>query len=232
MSVGITDGVLDIEFLRGIQNPKVNAIAVTPPVISDTDDDGLGADDPCPADARNLCAGSVAIDTAGRSLRLNAGPAGACSGERVDCAGGSWLADFGANTGNSMSASGTIWGVSELFGCESPATTQLFLCERWDPPAQPEMRYSFSVANGNYLVNLYFANTYSGTAEAGSRVFDVLAENAVVLDDFDQLAAAGADRTAVVRSVITSVADGSLDLEFRHGIQNPAIKAIEVLSLP
>jgi hypothetical protein len=63
-------------------------------------------------------------------------------------------------------------------------------------------------------------------------VFDVLAENATVLDDFDQVAAAGGDRTAVVRSVITAVADGSLDLEFRHGVQNPAIKAIEVLSLP
>lgn len=122
--------------------------------------------------------------------------------------------------------------VSELFGCESQATTDLFLCERWDGEALPTLRYSFAVANGSYLVNLYFANTYSGTAVMGSRVFDVLAEDEVVLDDFDQVAQAGGDRKAVVRSVIVRVADGSLDLEFRHEIQNPAIKAIEVLSLP
>jgi len=220
-----------------VQNPKVNAIAVTPldggNPDADADNDGLGADeDPCPDDPRNVCAGPVATDSAGNAVRLNAGVSGACSGQRTDCSGGTWLADFGANSGNSFSASGTMSSVSELFGCESQATTDLFLCERWDDEDLPTLRYSFAVANGGYLVNLYFANTYSGTTVMGSRVFDVLAEDEVVLEDFDQIAAAGGNRTAIVRSVIVLVADGSLDLEFRHEIQNPTIKAIEVLSLP
>ena len=235
MPVSVTDGVLVIEFLPGVQNPKVNAIAVTP--LSDgnpdADNDGLGADDdPCPDDPRNACAGPVATDLTGRSIRLNAGASRDCSGQRVDCSGGTWLADFGPNTGTAFSVTGALAGVSELFGCESQATTDLFLCERWDKGDLPELRYSFPVANGRYLVNLYFANTYSGTTVMGSRVFDVLAEDKLVLDDFDQVAAAGGDRRAVVRSVIVLVADETLDLEFRHEIENPAIKAIEVLSLP
>jgi hypothetical protein len=54
-------------------------------------------------------------------------------------------------------------------------------------------------------------------------------EGAVVFDDFDQVAAAGGSGIAVVRSAIVTVADQTLDIAFGHVLENPSVKAIEVL---
>ena len=147
--------------------------------------------------------------------------------------------DVGFNTGTSnicnLNGGGeacVISGIDAIFGCDDETTEDLFQCERWDPSDVPELQYSFSVANGSYLVNLLFANTYTGTATGGSRVFDIQLEGTVVYGDFDQIAAAGGSGIAVVRSTVVNVTDGNgLQIEFLHVVENPAIKAIEVLAL-
>jgi hypothetical protein len=209
----------------------------------DTDNDGLsGTADPCPSDARNRCAGSVAIDTlTGLPIRLNANVStNSCSGPKVDCTGTAWAGDFGFNQSASsatcnLNGGGTncvLSGVTELFGCSNQETQNIFRCEHWDAPASPELIYSFNVPNGRYIVNLFFANTYSGTTAVGQRVFDIKVEGQVKYTNFDQVAAAGASAKVVVRAVDVTVTDGNgLQIELVHKVENPAIKAIEVIAV-
>jgi glucose/arabinose dehydrogenase len=209
-------------------------------VDADLDNDGLvGADDPCPVDPRNRCFGPVATDTStGKAIRLNAGVTNAeCGGLKVDCAGQTWNADFGYSQSSNVAVCDlngggegcVISGIAALFGCIDETTMDLFQCEHWDDSSAPELAYSFTVPNGQYLVNLFFANTYTGTVNPGSRLFDISVEGQIVYNNFDQVAAAGGSAVAVVRSVVANVIDGHLNIEFEHEVENPAIKAIEVL---
>lgn len=204
----------------------------------DEDNDGIGDEtDPCLADARNLCAGTVAVDgTTGNAIRINAGVIGAvCSGVKIDCTGTTWNADFGYNQADSATACAgcAISGVTALFGCTDEQTQDLFRCEHWDPAPLPDLGYSFDVPDGSYVVNLFFANTFAGTATVGSRVMNLLIEDETVYAGFDQVAAAaGATQAAVVRSAIVTVDDGNgLQIFFDHVIENPSVKAIEVLTV-
>ena len=161
-----------------------------------------GASDACPLDARNLCDGAVAVDrTRILPIRLNAIVSGSaeCAGIKVDCRGHAWAADFGYN---SSSAAGTcnlggggeacvVTGIAEIFGCENEETEDLFQCGHWDSAAAPELEYSFDVPDGEYLVNLFFANTVNGTDGPFERVFDIVIEGETVYDNFDQVASAG-----------------------------------------
>lgn len=212
-----------------------------PPPVGDADNDGLpDKADPCLDDPRNLCVGTVAMDeTTGNEIRLNANVSGApCSGTKIDCAGDTWFADFGYNQADfafaCLEANGCpIEGVTELFGCTSETTQDLFRCEHWDVPDAPELIYSFDVPNGLYVVNTFWANIFPGTAEIGDRLVDIIVEGQTVYASFDQMQAAGEiSQKAVVRSAVVSVADGNgLQIEFGHVEENPGIKAIEVLKV-
>jgi hypothetical protein len=208
----------------------------------DIDNDGLGDEvDPCPEEALNRCAGVCANDeTLGRPIRLNAvNPDDfekTCRGQRVDCNGDVWEADFGNDNRQTAfqcdlgDAGCAIQGLEDIFGCRDENTADIFRCEHFESNVWGPFGYSFAVPNGTYLVNLLFGNVYSGTTKVGSRVFDVRIEGQVVLEDFDQVLAAGGSGRAVVRSVITEVNAGDgLQIEFVKKVQNPAIKGIEIL---
>ncbi|HEV8198930.1 MAG TPA: malectin domain-containing carbohydrate-binding protein [Candidatus Polarisedimenticolia bacterium] len=206
----------------------------------DLDNDGLvGAADPCPTSARNLCFGPVATETAqGRTLRINTGDDGTeCAGPKTDCTGRLWNGDYGFNNvlNNASCDLGgggegcVISGITSIFGCEDESTEDLFQCEHYDDEGGTELQYSFAVPNGAYLVNLYFANTSTGTTSPGSRVFNILVEGATAYASFDQVVASGGSGIAIVRSKVVNVADGALNISFGHVTENPALKAIEVL---
>jgi len=208
----------------------------------DDDDDGIeNNDDPCPYDPLNRCVGDVVTDAdTGRPVRINAINANDanhdCRGQRVDCNGDVWESDFNYNHQSAAFQCDlddcSIGGIEEIFGCSDENTADLFRCEHFGSPEYTDIAYSFNIPNGSYLINLLFANVYSGTTDVGDRVFDVVAEGEVVLDDFDQVAAAGASGVAVTRAVIVDVTDGNgLQLEFLREIQNPSIKAFEVLAI-
>ena len=211
----------------------------------DDDNDGIeNAADPCPNEALNRCAGTIVTDgTTGRPIRMNAinpnDVSFPCRGQRVDCNGDVWEADYGYNHQSAAfqcdlpeEVCAGFLGIGEVFGCEDENTADIFRCEHFSSPNLSDLAYSFDVPNGTYIVNLLFGNVFRGTVTVGSRVFDVAIEGQVVLDDFDQVAAAGGSGRAVNRAIIVDVTDGDgLQIELVRNIQNPAVKAIEVLAL-
>jgi len=84
------------------------------------------------------------------------------------------------------------------------------------------------VPNGKYLVNLHFAETYQGITAAGQRVFSFTVQGKE-FKDFDVWQKAGGLRKAYVESVPVEVSDGMLKITFKQQVENPAIKAIEIL---
>lgn len=107
----------------------------------------------------------------------------------------------------------------------------LFETERYDPPSAPEMLWQFPVPAGTEVeIRLYFAEIFTGVDAAGERVFDVSVDGVIPssFDDLDPFALVGAT-TGFMRSFAT-VSDGVIDLEFIHGVENPAIKGIEIIA--
>ena len=85
-----------------------------------------------------------------------------------------------------------------------------------------------SVANGNYTVNLKFAEIYFTTA--GSRMFNVSINGATVLTNFDIVAQAGGTLKALDRSCPVTVTNGQINIQFTPGAADqPLVNAIEIL---
>jgi hypothetical protein len=212
-------------------------------VGGDDDNDGIpNGEDPCPSDPLNRCAGDVVIDeTTGRPVRINAinanDPNHNCRGQRRDCNGDVWESDYNYNHQSSAFQCDlddcTIGGIDAIFGCTDEDTQELFRCEHFSSPAYGDVAYNFDIPDGSYVVNMLFANIYSGTTEPGDRVFDVSFEGgAVLLDNIDPVALAGASGVASVRSAIVDVTDGNgLQFEFLREVQNPTVSAFEVLTI-
>jgi hypothetical protein len=158
---------------------------------------------------------SYAVKDPGFVLLVNTG-----GGEYTDSNGDVWSADFGFNTGNKSSSS---------VGINDTEDDVLFQTQRWDSNSGEELKYSFDVPNGDYVVNLYFAEVYTGVLRQGGRVFDILLEGYKVESKFDIYSVAGAN-AAHMRSYEVSVVDGQINMEFLHGVENPTIAAIEVFS--
>lgn len=167
--------------------------------------------------------------------RINVG------GSEVTTVDGSvWAEDSVANpspyrVGGGTNLAGT-GATIDLSDASLPANAQaqaIFRSERWDKASGESMRWEFDVDEGDYVVNLYFAENYGPAAQTGGRVFDVAVEGTVptAFDDIDQFATAGSKNKAFMVSHITTVEDGTLDLEFLHGIQNTNLKGIEVFSI-
>ena len=116
---------------------------------------------------------------------------------------------------------------------DSAKVADIFKTERWDPASGSEMKWEFGVDDGTYEVRLYLAETFSGISSPNARVFDVLVEGLLppVFDNIDQFALAGGGNKAFMLSYVTTVNDGSLSLEFLHGVENPNLKGIEILSM-
>ncbi len=99
----------------------------------------------------------------------------------------------------------------------------LFTSEHWG------MRgFSQKLPNGKYVAKLYFAETYERVTEAGQRVFSFTVQGQE-FKDFDIWKKAGGLRKAYIESVPVEVTDGELRIVFTAKVENPAIKAIEIL---
>lgn len=103
---------------------------------------------------------------------------------------------------------------------------ELFGSERWGAST-----YELNLANGKYDIELGFIEMVPAHV-AGSRVFDVLIEGDVKINNLDVYSASGGTRTALVRRVSNiRIADGKLNLEFKAITHNPTISYIKVLRL-
>jgi large repetitive protein len=107
--------------------------------------------------------------------------------------------------------------------------------EHGDFPSSPdELKYTFDVGTpGMYQVRLFFKDSYTNTANPGTRLFDVLIENQAIqgLNPVD-LSATYGHKTGVIVVVFATTADNLLDIEFIHDVENPIICGIEILSAP
>jgi outer membrane protein assembly factor BamB len=107
-----------------------------------------------------------------------------------------------------------------IAGTEDPT---LYASEHWGMTG-----FSQKVPNGKYVVNLHFAETYQGITAAGQRVFSFTVQGKE-FKDFDVWEKAGGLRKAYIESVPVEVKDGELKISFERKVENPAIKAIEIL---
>lgn len=165
---------------------------------------------------------------------------------RVNAGGGSiaaidggptWSADTQANPSPFRIAGSNSVGVfpSVSPGSTVPATTpgSIFDTERWDVPPGAEMQWAFDTpAAGSYEVRLYFGNGFGGTSAPGQRVFDVAIEGNVLsnLNDVDLSGQFGHQVGGLISNVV-QVTDGTLNIEFLHGVQNPLVNGIEIIQI-
>jgi hypothetical protein len=90
--------------------------------------------------------------------------------------------------------------------------------------------YRFTVPNGNYRVTLKFAEIYNGITPSNPRIFSVAIEGNRVITDLSLYASSGL-YSATDGTYTVTVNDGSLDIDFIKGQENPKVSAIEVLSV-
>lgn len=100
---------------------------------------------------------------------------------------------------------------------------ELYASERWGMRS-----FTREVPNGRYTAKLHFAETYSGIRGEGGRVFS-FALHGKEFEDFDVWKRAEGARRAYVESVEVEVTDGEFRIDFTRKVENPAIKAIELL---
>ena len=84
------------------------------------------------------------------------------------------------------------------------------------------------VPDGDYLVKLLFAETFAGVTGPGGRVFSFEVEGKE-FKDFDIWEKAGGRDRAYVESVPVQVTDGRIDVTFTRQVENPAVKAVEII---
>jgi spore coat protein CotH len=99
----------------------------------------------------------------------------------------------------------------------------LYASEHWGMSA-----FSLKISNGKYLAKLYFAETYEGITGPGQRVFSYNVQGRE-FKDFDIWAKAGGSNRAYIETVPVEVTNGEFRIAFTPQIENPAIKAIEVI---
>jgi len=136
---------------------------------------------------------------------------------------------LGGNVGLVTSANGFSTSASIAWSGASPA--ELFQSEAWDATGGAEMLWEFPVTpGGTYELRIYLADIYSGTWSTGARVFDVLVEDVLVLDNQDIYDEVGAN-TGLVKTFVVPVDDDLLSIEFLHVVENPKVAGFEVIDL-
>ena len=162
--------------------------------------------------------------------RVNAGGAAVAS---IDASMG-WGADTGASPSPYLATTGQNtngFNITTFDPSVNLATTpaSIFLTERWDPPAAPEMKYIFPVDfSGLHEVRLYMGNGFNGTANPGQRIFSVKIEGETAFSDVD-LSAMFGHLTGGMLSHTVNVTDGFIEIEFIHQVENPLVNGIEIL---
>lgn len=89
--------------------------------------------------------------------------------------------------------------------------------------------YNLPIANGQYVVRLQMAETYQ--TSTNKRVFDVLIEGDIVLDDLDIYQEVGHDVAVDYERTVT-VGDGEMNIAFTTSVDNAKISALCVTPVP
>ncbi|ADL49681.1 MULTISPECIES: malectin domain-containing carbohydrate-binding protein [Micromonospora] len=201
----VSDGVVDIDFGRVLQNPLLHGIEIVKTA-------------PTP-DASDVL---YRINAGGDQLAAPSGPAWAADTAAAP--------STYHNAGNQVTSYTTNASLDGTVPSGTPV--ELFNAERWDESPAPDMQWDFPVPAGTPVqVRLYLANRWAGTATAGKRKFNVTIDGVVKLSNFDPIAAIGATNRGTMRAFpITS--DGNIDIDFGRVLENPLVQGIEIVKLP
>lgn len=90
--------------------------------------------------------------------------------------------------------------------------------------------YEFPVANGNYIINLYFAQKQAGYQPVpGGHLFDVFIESGLAVDNLDLFVENGFD--AIKKSFNIEITDGYINIDIFNVKNSPQINGIEIISV-
>lgn len=225
--------------ISGVGNAQNGAVSLDAGVVTFTPTvgyEGPASFDYTVSDGTFTDTATVSVSVADRVIlyRVNAG-----GGELAALDGGPvWEADTGAapsqyliNPGNNNTAGFAAVDPGPGIPAEVPGA--LFDTERWDQPADPAMLWGFDVAPGQYEVNLFLGNGFSGTSAPGARVFDVEIEGTVLpnLDNIDLSGQFGHQVGGVITNTV-QVTDDQLNIEFLHDVaENPLVNGIEIVQV-
>lgn len=127
---------------------------------------------------------------------------------------------------------GQLWSADKDFTGGWTASTSQAIANTADPTLYQTERYGdftyqFPVPNGSYNVVLKFAEIY--WSQVGQRVFNVAINGSPVLTNFDIMATAGANFTALDKVFSTTTTNGTIAIQFTSGPADlPKISAIEI----
>ncbi|ACL15493.1 PKD domain-containing protein [Methanosphaerula palustris] len=155
------------------------------------------------------------------TIRVDAG----YGANSTDCLGNVWLADREYTSG--------MWGYSptgaplysvngSIANTSDPA---LYRTSRWSTTGTVD--YQFNVPNGNYNVQLKFAETDTSINAGNPRKFDVTVNNNPVASSFDVYGTVGANSTADLYSNVT-VIDNLIHVVLKGTTGQPMIAAIGI----
>jgi enterochelin esterase-like enzyme len=145
----------------------------------------------------------------------------------TDKNGNLWLPDEVKAPGASLSPlDGMTVERMETFEVPNVAFPQIFRTERYSMSV-----YEFNLPNGKYTVRLHFAETYTGIAGVGQRVYSFAVQGQKPEKDFDIFKEAGGPYKAIYREYKgVVVTDVKLRITFTPNVQNPAINGIEIFA--
>ncbi|MFN7919853.1 MAG: malectin domain-containing carbohydrate-binding protein [Bryobacteraceae bacterium] len=145
---------------------------------------------------------------------------------RINC--GGWGSDFTDDAGKTWVVDRYYTGGYNTYSPVFPPLNRFALYSTMRQQTTGDVVYRIPLANANYQVTLHFIEMQYNSV--GQRVFNVLAQGATALPNFDIRANAGALATPVVKPLPSAVAvtNGILELIFR-GVVGPAtIAGIEI----
>lgn len=162
--------------------------------------------------ARRESSGAGASSSGAKAIRIKAG----LSAPFTDSNGNVWMAEQGFEGGSTTEVdSGTaITGTKDA---------GLYLSEHYSMES-----FACKLPNGKYTVRLYFAETYEGITGPGERVFSFNVQGRE-FKNFDIWAKSGGFARAYIESVPVEVTNGELRIVFTPVVENPMIKAVEIL---
>jgi hypothetical protein len=219
LEVTVTDGELNLALEQDTQNPKLSALEISRRVESHPQGCGCpGCCDQQPEDDEDQMQdvfqpGGNGAGGSGQHQPLIAINIGADTA--FTAADGTVFAADETGVGNRYSSAGEISGTED---------DKLYKTESWDPKG---LDYAFDLADGNYEVRLHFAEIWNPAHDEGIRVFDIAAEDNLIMDNLDIFAESGG-RAAHIVDFDVAVTDGALNLSLIEGIQNPKLSAIEI----
>ena len=204
-NVSVSDRELNLDFIANTNNAKVAAIEIASTSSTETVSNNL----------ERVSSNQSAPSGTSETIRINAG------GEAYkDTNDSFWQADKFFINGNTTS---TIAGINQT------EDDTLYQTARYDS----NLQYQIPVENGNYKVNLHFAETEQN--DFNKRVFDVAIEGETIIDDLDIFETRknaftdGQNSALVISTPQINVNDGILNLDAVASIDNSQISAIEVV---